>query len=49
MEIGFPQVAQSNSGNALIVINQEIVCEHCLSFFDALFAMSQLDPEGVNH
>jgi len=49
MQIGFPQVAQSNTGNALIVINQEIVCENCLAGFDALFAMSQLDPEGVNH
>jgi len=49
MEIGFPQVAQSNTGTALIVITQEIVCEYCLSFFDALYAMSQLDPRGVQH
>jgi hypothetical protein len=49
MEIGYPQVAQSNTGNALIVINQEIVCEDCLANFDALYAMAQLDTKGVHH
>jgi len=49
MEIGYPQIGVAQDGTQLVVIHQELVCEECLAFFDALHAMAQLDPMGVQH